>query len=397
MTDTDLERRLGRLAARHAELPVDTDVAWHRFVRQRRQAAIQRRVIAAGVTAALVTAAAVGAAVAGKGGSAGPSAASYPHHSAHLGRLASTARIAVPGAGGLPGEEGMAGVMVGQGGQVWTIISSDQLIRIDPATNRVTLRTRIPGLTDMTAGAGAIWLLITGTHGRLLKLDPVTGSTLATFVLPRRCQQVSYAGKQLWVACGRNAMTFLRLDLATGRVLATTGKVHGVIDLAASPDGIWYVGTSGVAGFLGSGARLRWVHVDDSAYPVSFSNTDSFVYADGSLWALTNDESVARIDPVNGKITRIYGYQNYDPRESLGLDFMTVGLGSFWFLEDNGRSAVSVLRASIATGQPQASGSGRGTCGQPCGQIYLAAGSIWVPTEKFITRIDPVLRERRGR
>jgi streptogramin lyase len=397
MTDSDLERRLERMFALYPQSPVDTNVAWRRFIRLRRHAAIQRRVITAGVTAAVVTAAAVGAAFAGKGNSTGPSVGSHPRHPAHVGRLAITARIAVPGAGGLPGDEGMAGVMVGQSGQVWAITNSDQIIRIDPATNHVTLRTQIPGLTDMTSGAGAIWVLTTGTNGHLSKVDPLTGRTVATFLLPRRCQQVSYAGKQLWVTCGSNAMTFLRLDLVTGRVLARTGKIYGVIDVAASPDGIWYVGNSGVAGFIGSGTRLRWVHVNDSAYPVSFSDTNSFVYAAGSLWALTNDESVARIDPANGKIIRIYGYQDYDPRESLGLDFMTVGLGSFWFLEDNGRSAVSVLRASIATGRPQASGSARGTCGQPCGQIYLADGSIWVPTEKFIVRIDPARWERRGR
>lgn len=164
----------------------------------------------------------------------------------------------------------------------------------------------------------------------------------------------------------------------------------------ASPAGIWYAGNSGINGFLGTGQRLRLVHVNDSPYPVSFANTDSFSYGSGSPWAFTNDESIARIDPATGRITRIYDYQDYDPNQTLGLDFMTIGLDSFWFLEANGRSAASVLRASIATGQPQATVSDHsGTCGEPCWPIYFADGSIWVPTQTHITRIDPVRRERR--
>ncbi len=396
MTDSDLERRLEQMFARDPGSPVDTDVAWRRFIRLRRQAAVQRRVIAAGVAVAVVAATAVGAAFAHRGNRGVPSLGTHVNHFVNTGRLGITARIAVPGAGGAPGDEGMAGVVTGQGGQVWAITYSDRLIRIDPATNRVTLHTHIAGLTDMTAGAGVIWLLTTaGVHGELLKLDPVTGSVVATLPLPRPCDQVSYAGGQLWLACATGrASTFLRLDQVSGRVLARGGPAHGVYSIAATGDGIWYAGDSGVSGFVGSGSRPHWVNAAD---PQGFTDTNSLIFADGAVWAFDGGESVAKIDPETGRIIRVYDSAAYDPSDPSGLDFFAVGQNSLWFLNDGHAAATSVLRVSLASGLPLAQASGIGSCGEPCWQIYAAGGSIWVPTQTHITRIDPVRREPRGR
>jgi hypothetical protein len=407
MMDGDLEQRLERMYVGYANLPVDTEVSWRRFVRLRRRAAIQRRAIAVGAAVAVVAAAAVAATFAYHRNSAEPSVGRHVNRPAHIGRLAITARISQPGGGSAPGDLGIAGTIVGQRGAIWgiTYVSnlsqidhSSNLFRIDQRTNHVTFSEHIAGLRQITAGGGAIWVLTTagGPDGQVLKLDPVTGRIMRRFALTRRCDDMSY-GTQFWLSCGSRATEFVRLDPATGRVLAMAGPANGVIDIAATPDGIWYVGNAGISGYVGTGARLRWINVNGSAYPVSFGTTDSFLYADGSLWDNTDDESVAKIDSATGKITRIYGYQSYDPKGSLGLNFMTVGLGSLWFLEDNGPAAVSVLRASIATGQTQGSVTDyHGTCGEPCWQIYSAGGSIWVPTQTHITRIDPVRREGRG-
>lgn len=396
MIDSDLEKRLERMYAGYARLPVATDASWHRFIRLRRHAAIQRRALAAGAAVAVMTAAAVAAAFAYHGNNAEPSAGRHVHRPAHIDRLVITARIRQPGDGSGPGDTGMAGKVVAQSGQVWEVTYAGSLFRIDQRTNRVTFREHIPGLWDITAGAGALWVLTKpdGSFGHLLKLDPATGHVITRFPIARRCQQVSYGGTQLWLACGTGTTDFLRINPATGHVIAVAGPARGVGDVAATPTGIWYTGNSGISGFVGTGARLRWVNVVDAAYPVAFfQNTDSLVYGQGALWALTTDESVAKIDPATGRVIRAYGYQTYDPAYSGGLDFMAVGLGSFWFL-DYGRPATGVLRVSMATGQPQGRVSGAGSCGQPCSQIYFAGGSVWVPTEHYISRIDPV---RQGR
>lgn len=402
----------------------DTAAAWQSFTRVRDQAGRRRRL--------QVTGAAVAVAVAAVAVIAVPAVTHRAHHVASRapitsihdqhrglhrvrwseqgGQIAITARIRQPGAGGGPAGVGTSGPVVSERGQIWGITyvaelasfySRDHLsylFKIDGRTDRVVFREPVAGLTGIAAAAGSIWVLIAlgSSAGQLLRIDPVTDQVITTFPLSAACGQVLDAGAQLWLVCGgyplTDTSTFLvRVDPATGHVLASTGSVYTSGQVAATPDGIWYVADSGLFGLIGTGARLRRVRADDSTYPVSFAYTNSLVYADGALWALTDDESVAKIDPVTGKIIRVYGYLNYDPSESLGLDFMTVGLGSFWFLESNARSAVSVLRVNLATGEPQASTFDRyGVCGGLCSQIYSAGGSIWVPTERLIDRIDPV-------
>ena len=395
MIDSDLEKRLERMYSGYARLPVDTDASWRGFIRLRRHAAIRRRAIAAGAAVVVLVAATVAAAFAYRGYNAEPAVGRHPHHLVQVGGLAITARIAVPGAGRAPGDAGMAGSVDGHGDQVWAITYSDQLIRIDPATNRVTLRTHIAGLTDMTVGAGTIWLLTTaGVHGELLNLDPVTGRALATLPLPRRCGQVSFAGAQLWLACadGGSRTEFLRLDPVTGRVLASAGPAYGVSGVEAAADGVWYSDSSGISGFVGTGSRLRRVHAADAS---GLANTDSLVYAQGAIWAFDGGESVAKINTRTGRIVRVYNSARYDPTGSFGLDFFTVGQGSLWFLNDDRYEATSVMRVSLATGLPQGQVGRVGSCGEPCWQIYVAGGSVWVPTQTHITRIDPVSRPPR--
>lgn len=389
MTASDLERRFERLSAGHGERPVDVDAAWRRFTQSRGQAARRRHaaVTVLAVVAVLAAAVVTGSVVARHQAKGEPSGGSHGKKSAGGGRIRITARIPQPGSA-------MAWTVVGQRGQVWGMTYHGYLFRIDPQVNRVAFRERIAGLTDIAAGGGSIWVVTAHGGSSLLRIDPLTGSVIRTLAVPRGCDQVLYGGTQLWLACGRPAIDFIRLDPATGRTLAETGKINGVTNVVASPDGIWYSGNSGLAGFIGTGRRLRWVHVDDAAYPVSMTLTDSLVYGMGALWAFTSDESVAKIDIATGRIVRIYTYQTYDPSYSNGLGFAAVGLGSLWFTDyDSQRSGV--LRVSPATGLVQARVSGIGLCYAPCWQIDLAAGSIWVPTKTYIARIDPVRPSRR--
>ena len=393
MMDSDIEQRLERMYSGYARLPVDADASWRELIRLRRRAAIRRRAIAAGAAVAVALAATVATAVGYHRNGSEPSVSRHVNRPAHIARLAITARIRQPGAGSGPGDTGIGGNVVAQGGHVWEATYTGYLFMIDQRANRVAFHEHVAGLQDIAAGAGAVWAL-TAPHGAfgplLLKLEPATGDVVARFPLTRRCQDVTYGGSQLWLACGIGTTDFVRINPTTGEVIASAGPARGVGQIAATPAGIWYVGNSGVSGFVGTGARLRWVNVVDAAYPVSFfQDVDSLVYRQGAVWALTTDESVAKIDPATGKVVRAYGYQTYDPNYSGGLDFMTVGLGSIWFLDD-GYPRTGVLKVSMATGQPQARVSGVGSCGEPCWQIYLAGGSVWVPTQTHVTRIDPV-------
>jgi hypothetical protein len=396
MTDTDLERRLEAMFAAYPGASPDPAAAWRQFTRLRAQAGRGRgrrmRLTFAAVTVAVAVSVAVSVAVPvvrqavlehGKPVAAGAA-----------GRLVVTARIPLPGAVRALGDEGSAIAVAGTAKGVWALTYSQWLIRIDPSTNKVTLRERIPGAADLAVGAAAVWVTIRpGRHGQLLRLWPASGQVRARFPLPKDCDQVVASGHRLWVACGRGAVRLLGLDPATGQVLAQTGAAPGVTSIAASPRGIWMAGRSGITGFVESGARLRRIKVSDPGYPVSFAYTESLVFGQGRLWALTNDESVAEINPATGRVVRVYGYQSYDPGYSMGLDFLAVGGHSLWFLADGQRRA-GVVRVSVGTGSPQARADSVGSCGEPCWQIYYAAGSAWVPARTALIRVGPAPRRQ---
>jgi hypothetical protein len=391
MNDIDFERRLEEALAGYAERPVETGAAWRRFSARRRQAAAgrARRLVTVTAAGAFAVAAVAVPFVLRPGGPARPTASAGREH-----RLAIRARIGIPGPGHGPGDTGIAGQVIGQGGQVWVMTYDGALDRVDPRSNRVTLRKQLAGLADIAAGAGALWALVARTahDGHLLKLDPVTGRVLASFDLPRRCGAISFGGGQLWVACGGGATRFLRIDILTGRVLARSGTVDRVYGIAATAEGLWYAGNSGVSGFVGTGSKLTWVNSSDSADLV---DTDSLVYANGSLWSFDGGEGVARISPVTGRITKVYSEARYDPADDLGLNWLAVDRDSIWFLRDAGVRATAVLRISLATGRPIGQVSGVGSCGEPCSQIYLAQGSVWVPTMTHLVRISLVTPPRR--
>jgi glutamine cyclotransferase len=394
MIDSDLEQRLERMSASFAKRPFDTNAAWRQFSRLRVRAARIRRLVAVVCTASVVAGAIVGATLANHRTGTPPADRGQKHPQVLGGQLKITARIPQPGAGQGPGDTSIAGSLVAERGQVWGITYAGYVFRIDPRTNRVTFRHHLAGLTGITAGGGEIWVLTTAEGGQLLKLNPDTGRLAARFPLSRRCEQVSYGGSQLWLACGSQATDFLRIDPATGRVVAEAGPVSGVNEVAATPNGIWFSSSSGVRGYLGT-APVSAITISYATSPVWRVDTNSLVYGQGALWAFTTDESVVKIDPATGRVEKTFSYQTYDPTGSLGLDFMTVGRGSLWFLRDQGYEATSVLRVSIATGRPQGRIADVGSCGEPCWQIYYANGSIWVPTQRYITRIDQVSRRLR--
>lgn len=68
-----------------------------------------------------------------------------------------------------------------EAGAAWaTVFSSNEVVRIDPATNAVT--HRIPtdgGPCGITAGAGALWVM-TNSGNTVQRIDPATGSVTAS-------------------------------------------------------------------------------------------------------------------------------------------------------------------------------------------------------------------------
>jgi hypothetical protein len=277
------------------------------------------------------------------------------------------------------------------------------LLKIDARTGQVMLRVNLGQTpTVVAAGEGTIWLTRPGQARQVARIDPATGKAMMALRLQRagNCGSLTFVAGQLWAECrGRTwGSVFLRLDAMTGHVLQRLGPVRGPIGFqsAFTPRSAWYsdnyAGLNGVV--PGNGLRgFRILTVRDAAYPASFVYTQSLVYAAGAVWALTSDESVAKVDPANGHVERVFTCRDYDPACQGGLGFMTAGAGSLWFLNDgysDGRGTTSVLRVSMATGRPLGQVKIQpGSCGEPCYQIYDAAGTIWVPTLTDVIGIAP--------
>jgi YVTN family beta-propeller protein len=172
-----------------------------------------------------------------------------------------TARIPLPGF--VIVQEGS--VASGEGA-VWVVGDAPErtLLRIDPKTNRVASRTRVPDtVVAARAGLGALWLT-DPTRGLLLRLDPRTQKTVATVEVGAGARFFAVGEAAVWVQNNIDG-TVSRIDPATNAVTATIKVDSGVVD----------------GGDLAVGG--------------------------GFVWARVSDALVAKIDPRTNTVVARYG------------------------------------------------------------------------------------------
>ncbi len=388
------------------DLDLDLDRAWHEFLRMKEVSDRSRRrallAVAVPVAAIAALAATIGLNRSSSPGPVGmPSPLPYPVYPQAI-----VANIGVSNVDSL----------VQQGHDLWVLRllgtpHSAQLVRIYLRSDTVTLRRNLgaDSLASLAAGDGDIWLT-TGfgsRRGQLARIDPATGRTVQLLHLAvGTCLYVGFTSGVLWAQCedgptaeGPPVTRFLRVNPATSRIEWRSDLVAALNGpTAVTPYGVWYGSVVGVTGMLQRGSRVRAITIGGQGTPADLSSTSSLVYAAGFLWAFTEGEATAKIDPASGRIVRVYSSRNYDPSAVGGLDFLAVGHGALWFL-DNGPLKIGVapfggvVRASLATGRPtgRVPAIGPGSCGGQCSQIYSTPSAIWVPTSSQLIRIDPAL------
>ncbi|HEX9031729.1 MAG TPA: hypothetical protein VF834_07760 [Streptosporangiaceae bacterium] len=278
--------------------------------------------------------------------------------------------------------------------------TSYQLVGIDLRLNRVVLRIGLGRQSPaVAAGGGTVWVTAPYRPGRpqLERIDPATGHVVALLHLPAGpCTYLTYSAGQFYASClirMPNVSELFRFGPVASRASWRSGHLAAQIGPAAvAPHALWWVvGYSMVQGIALDGRRHALL-APAPWYQPAYSGNVSLAYGEGSMWEFTpgESESVLRFDPGTGKVTRVYHSRGYDPASTGGLDFLTFGSGSLWFLDD-GYPFSGVLRVSVATGRllggvPVPAGS----CGQqPCSQIYATAGAVWVPALGYLLRIDP--------
>jgi hypothetical protein len=300
--------------------------------------------------------------------------------------------------------------MTADGSNVWALTGSQELVRIDPSTNAVTLRVHVAGVANsspVVAGGGALWLDGPGPsgHARLLKIDPATGAVSAQTTLPAGCSQSAYGLDHVWVLCNATSTArVLRIDPATAQVDAQTGVLPSpAFTFVAGSEGVWLGTNGGLLQVDPSGTHLTGLKVTGSQKYLSVYSADyigplgatQLALGDGAVWALAGNvsgrpEHLAEINPVTGRITLAFAYPEGADNSNDFWDLNAAfGLGSIWMLAPLGSN--EIVRISTTSGNPVSRVYPGGSCSEYCSQVYAFAGAVWEPTAQQIIRINPAL------
>jgi YVTN family beta-propeller protein len=249
----------------------------------------------------------------------------------------------------------------------------------------------VPGAASMTVADGVLW--VRKGAGAVVRVDPesnrVVGKPLR---VPADAEAIAVDDRALWVARvapgdlgtpGKDAVA--RIDLATGRTVATIPVGRAPLDLAATRGAVWVTHSGGggdsVARIDPQTNRLAGRPVSTGASP------QSLAVGGGSVWVANHDAgTVTRIDQASGKVVADIPVPSEPHRVAYGAGAAWVGN---W--HDN-----SVSRIDPATNRVVGSPIPIGF--HHAGNLVVGAGGVWVtsdyrvdaaPEDVVVVRIDP--------
>jgi hypothetical protein len=203
---------------------------------------------------------------------------------------------------------GFSSAMATGAGALW-VVGSDEVLRIDPATDRVVARIPVratgSGPAAVAVGAGAVWVPV-AVPGTLLGIDPDHDKVTTRVSLGEPLQgamSVAATRDAVWVACCGEAAAggstpggrLLRVDPARKRVVADIALPAAPVAVAADSSAAW-VATAGGQVLMVSPKRNRVAATIEAGGPLGFSQT--IAVGSGGVWlADPFDEEVVRIDP----------------------------------------------------------------------------------------------------
>jgi YVTN family beta-propeller protein len=212
------------------------------------------------------------------------------------------------------GTDGFSFSMAAGAGALW-VAGSDQVTRIDPATNSVDARIPVAatgaGPAGVAVGAGAVWVPV-AVPGALWGIDPATDKVTSKISLGGPLSgaiSVSAAGDTVWVACcgqsGAGASTsggrLLRIDPRRRQVVADIALNASPVAIAADASAAWVATSSGQV-LMVNPKRNRVTATINAGGPLGFDHTIA-VGASGVWLADPFDEQLVRIDPKTRQVT----------------------------------------------------------------------------------------------
>jgi YVTN family beta-propeller protein len=248
----------------------------------------------------------------------------------------------------------------------------------------------LPGAGTMAVADGVLWVLASST---VVRINPETNAAVGKpLQVPAHAEAIAVGQGALWVASvapgdlatpGKDQVT--RIDLATGRPVATVTVGRAPLDLGVTPGAVWVPNAGGggdsVARIDPQTNRLAGRPVRTGASP------QSLAVGGGSLWVANHDaQTVTRIDQASGKVLADIPVPSEPHRVAYGAGAAWVGN---W--HDN-----SVSRIDPATNRVVGSPIPIGF--HHAGNLVVGAGSVWVTSDYrvdaaaedvVVVRIDP--------
>jgi DNA-binding beta-propeller fold protein YncE len=248
----------------------------------------------------------------------------------------------------------------------------------------------VPGARSLAVADRMLWVLASGT---VVRIDPATNAVVGKPLrVPADAEAIAVAHGALWVAtvapgdlatAGKDRVT--RIDLASGRTVATIMVRRAPLDLAAALGAVWVPNAGGggdsVTRIDPRTNRLAGRPVRTGASP------QSLAVGGGSLWVANHDaETVTRIELASGKVLADIPVPSEPHRVAYGAGAAWVGN---W--HDNSVSRIDP-QTNRVVGSPIPIGF------HHAGNLVVSAGSVWVTSDYrmdgaaedvVVVRIDP--------
>jgi DNA-binding SARP family transcriptional activator len=143
-------------------------------------------------------------------------------------------------------------IAAGAGG-IWTAAGANAIVRIDPATNRVAERVRVPAVYSLTADRRYVWIGTWVSDSAIFRIARHgSRATFATLEPGEGVGLLAVQGNVLWAVVATGTTLLERYDLGTGKLEDAFDVARAADALASTPEALW----------LGEGQSRDVVRVD---------------------------------------------------------------------------------------------------------------------------------------
>ncbi len=289
-------------------------------------------------------------------------------------------------------------------GSVWvetyplTQDGPNSLVRIDPATNRITATIPTGVAHGVAANSDAVWVTEVGVLDRI---DPATNEIVAKVDLPAGSPvAVTATTSDAWVVVGNSGGgTLVRVDQATNEIVAEIPLGPEITDyegqVLVGAGSVWVLGTrwngkDGASQSAEYGSDL--IRIDPATNQiVARIPVDGFRMAvgDDAVWVKFPPDGVFDSYNEDWLWTKVDTATNQPSppfkMDTAGLELVTTE--ALWSVDYDGSADVRVIRIDpnthevVSRSEPIRSYMSGAV-------IDPASGSVWIPTMDTITRVD---------